>query len=155
MIRWMFAGLLVAATAYAQEKPVDITAAFVEHGAVIAQLSAVQFSGIVVLRGKTSDAARSVEAGRIATTLGHRRVANLIVIVDDVVVDAAINADGHRRLELERDLEGCRFRVDSKRGVIHLTGRVLRHTQAELAVAILGKVPGVREVQTTLETIPE
>jgi osmotically-inducible protein OsmY len=134
---------------------VDITAAFIDHGAVIAQLTAVQFSGIVVLRGKTSDPARSEEAGRIARTLGHGRVANLIVIVDDEVVDAAISADGHRRLELERDLEGCRFRVESKRGVIHLTGRVLRHTQAELAAAIVGKIPGVREVQTTLTTIPE
>ena len=154
MIRFVLTALLLAAPLSAQETPLDITAAFLERGAVIAQLTAVQFSGIVVLRGKTSDRSKAEEAGRIATTLGHLRVANLIVIVDDDVVDAAINADGHRRLELERDLEGCRFRVDSKRGVILLTGRVLRHTQADLAVAILGKIPGVREVQTTLETIP-
>lgn len=147
---------LVAATivfpfaAFAQTDAIDLTAAFVNSGAVIEELAAVQISGIVVIRGKTSDRARAEEVSRIATTLGYHRVANLIVIVDDETADAAIVNMGQRRLELEPSLDGCRFRVDSNRGVIRLTGRIRRDAQGDLAIEILSRIDGVKAIHRDL-----
>jgi osmotically-inducible protein OsmY len=117
---------------------------------VIEGLTVVQISDVVVIRGKTNDAVKSQAVSRIANTLGYLRVANLIVIRDDAADDAAIVYTGQRRLELEPGLQGCRFRIASLRGVIQLTGGVRRDAQEELAVYILSKVDGVKEVHPKL-----
>jgi osmotically-inducible protein OsmY len=135
---------------FAETNVIDITAAFIQNGVVIDELAVYQISDIVVIRGKTNDRTRAENAGRLATTLGYHRVANLIVIIDDATADAAIVYTGQRRLELEPGLEGCRFRVDSNRGVIHLTGRVHRDAQADLAVQILSRIDGVKEIHPDL-----
>ena len=137
-------------TASAQTNVVDLTAAFITNGAVIEELAVYQISDIVVIRGKTSDITKAQEASRIAVTLGYHRVANLIVIVDDASADAAIVYTGQRRLELEPALEGCKFRVDSNRGVIRLTGSVHRDAQGDLAIAILNRIDGVKAVHPDL-----
>jgi osmotically-inducible protein OsmY len=136
--------------AFAQTDAIDLTAAFVKSGVVIEHLVAVQISGIVVIRGETSNATRAEEASRIATSLGYFRVANLIVIIDDATADAAIVTMGQRSLELEPGLEGCRFRVNSSRGVISLTGRVHRDAQSDLAVEILSRIDGVKSIHPDL-----
>ena len=136
--------------AFAQTDPIDLTATFVKGGAVIEDLAAFQFSGIVIIRGKTGDRTKAEEASRIATTLGYQRVANLIVVVDHVTADAAIESVGQRRLEIEPGLGGCTFRVDSTRGVIRLTGHVYRDGQGDLAIAILSKIDGVKAVHPDL-----
>jgi osmotically-inducible protein OsmY len=136
--------------ALAQTDAVDLTASFVKRGAVIADLSVFQISDIVIIRGATNDRAKAIEAGRIAMTLGYLRVANLIVVVDDEKADAIIISLGRRQLELEPALDGCRFRIDSNRGVIRLTGRVHRDSQRDLAVSILNKIDGVKSVRADL-----
>jgi hypothetical protein len=136
--------------AFAQTEPIDLTAMFVKSGAVIENLAAFQISDIVIIRGKTSDRNRAVEASHIATILGYRRVANLIVIVDDATEDAAIVFTGQRLLELEPALAGCRFHIDSNRGVIQLTGRVHRDAQSDLAIEILSRIDGVKAVHPEL-----
>lgn len=150
-----FIGLLVMAAltpaaAWAQTNAVDLTPSFILNGAVIEGLTVVQISDVVVIRGKTNDAIKSQAVSRIANTLGYLRVANLIVIRDDAADDAAIVYTGQRRLELEPGLAGCRFRIVSVRGVILLTGAVRREGQEELAVYILNKVEGVKEVHPKL-----
>jgi osmotically-inducible protein OsmY len=136
--------------ASSQTTVVDLTAAFIKNGVVIEGLAVSQISDIVLIRGKTNDRTKAEEASRIATTLGYRRVANLIVITDDVTADAAIVYTGQRRLELEPALEGCRFHVDSNRGVIRLTGRVRRDAQGDLAIAILSRIDGVKAIHPDL-----
>lgn len=136
--------------AFAQSEPIDLTATFVRNGAVIEDLAAFQIGGIVVIRGKTGDRTRAEEAGRIATTLGYHRVANLIAVVDDAKADAAIMYIAQRRLDLEPALVGCRFRVDSNRGVIRLTGHVHRDAQGDLAIAILSRIDGVKVIHPDL-----
>ena len=136
--------------AFAQTSVIDLTAAFVRNGVVIDELAVSQISDIVLIRGNTNDKTRSEQASRIATTLGYHRVANLIVIRDDVTADAAIAYAGQRRLELEPALEGCRFLIDSKLGVIRLTGRVHRDAQADLAVQILSRIDGVKQIHHDL-----
>jgi osmotically-inducible protein OsmY len=137
-------------SAFGQVHPVDITAAVVDKGAVIEDLKVVEVNGIVILRGKTNDARKAAKAARIVTDLGHARIANLIAIRDDATDDAAIEYTARRRLELERALEGCRFHVDSNRGVVRLTGRVRREMQADLALQILRRIEGVKEIDNKL-----
>lgn len=146
----LFAAIVVLPSASAQTSAIDLTATFVKRGAIIEDLSAVQVGGIVVLCGKTSDRSSAVEASRIAATLGYRRVANLIVVIDDVKADAAIEIIGQRRLELEPGLAGCTFRVDSNRGAIRLTGRVIHDAQGDLAISILSRIVGVKTIQSDL-----
>jgi len=141
---------IVTSAAMAQTNAVDITASFIRNGAVIEALSVVQISDIVLIRGKTNDRRKAERASAIATTLGYSRVANLIVIRDDANDDAAIVYTGQRRLELERELEGCRFRVVSTLGVIRLTGSVHSDLQSDLAVAILTRIDGVKSVHPEL-----
>jgi osmotically-inducible protein OsmY len=136
--------------AFAQRDVIDLTAMFVKQGAVIDKLEVYQISDILLIRGKTNDRTKAEEASRIAVTLGYHRVANLIVITDDATDDAAIVFTGERRLELEPALEGCRFHVDSNRGVIRLTGSVQRDAQGDLAIGILSRIDGVKAVHPDL-----
>ena len=141
---------LVPFVATAQTDAVDVTAAFIGCGAVIEDLRVIQMSGIILIRGKTNDRTKAEAASHIATSLGYQRVANLIDIRDDASDDAAIMFTGRRQLELERALEGCRFRVDSSLGVIRLTGSVRNTLQGELAVAILARIDGVKAIHPVL-----
>ena len=141
---------ILAPLAAQAQTEIDLTSTFIRSGAVIEGLSAVQVSDIVVIRGKTADRTRAEEVSRIATTLGHARVANLIIVVDHAKADAAIIEAGRRRLELEPGLEGCTFRVDSNRGVVSLTGTVQRDSQAELAIAVLSRIDGVTAIHPDL-----
>jgi osmotically-inducible protein OsmY len=150
ILRGLLAAIVIPLTASAQSDAVDITAAFIKRGAVIEDLKVVQISDNVVIRGKTNDGNKAAKAGRIAASLGHLRVANLIAIRNDATDDAAIAYIGRRQLELESSLEGCRFRVRSKLGAVELTGRVRREMQADLAVAILSRIEGVKTVHADL-----
>ena len=141
---------LVPFAATAQTDAVDVTAAFITGGVVIEDLTVVQISDVILIRGKTNDRKKAEAASHIATILGYQRVANLIVIRDDATDDAAIMYTGRRQLELERALEGCRFRVDSSLGVIRLTGSVRNDLQGELAVAILARIDGVKAIHPVL-----
>lgn len=141
---------LMPFAAFAQTDGVDVTAAFIRGGAVIEDLKVVQISDVVLIRGKTNDKRKAEAASHIATVLGYNRVANLIVIRDDATDDAAIEYTGRRKLELEPELEGCRFRVDSDLGVIRLTGSVRRDLQSDLAVSILARIDGVKAVHPDL-----
>ena len=144
------ASMVFPFAAFAQKDVLDLTATFVKQGAVIDKLEVYQISDILLIRGKTNDRTKAEEASRIAMTLGYLRVANLIVVTDDATDDAAIVFTGQRRLELEPALEGCRFHVDSNRGVISLTGRVHRDAQGDLAIGILSRIDGVKAVHPDL-----
>jgi osmotically-inducible protein OsmY len=150
MLLSLVVALALPIAAPAQTNVIDLTAAFIKNGVVIDELAVSQISDIVLIRGKTNDRTKAEEASRIAITLGYHRVANLIVITDDATDDAAIVYTGQRRLELEPALEGCRFRVDSTRGVIRLTGRVHRDVQGDLAIAILSRIDGVKAIHPDL-----
>ena len=150
MLMSLLVTVLLPLTAAAQTNAVDLTPAFILNGAVIEGLTVIQISDVVVIRGKTNDPIKSQAVSRMATTLGYRRVVNLIVIRDDAANDAAIVYTGQRRLELEPALEGCRFRIASRLGVIQLTGGVRQEAQKDLAIHILSKVDGVKEVHPNL-----
>jgi osmotically-inducible protein OsmY len=146
----LLAAILMPFAAAAQTNVIDLTDAFIKSGAVIDQLKVSQISDVVLIIGRTNDVAKAQAASRIATTLGYTRVANLIVVRDDIADDAAIVYTSQRRLELEPSLTGCRFRVASILGVIQLTGAVIKDEQEALAVHILSKIDGVKEIHPNL-----
>ena len=142
---------LIAFTAFpfaasAQTKVFDLTPAFLECGADVDELLVYRVGGIVIIRGTTGDASKAADAGRIATFLGYDRVANLIRVVDEPATDAQIAARGQRQLELEPMLVGCKFHVDSTLGVVQVRGTVRQAGQKSLAIEILHRLPGVKEV---------
>ena len=114
-------------------------------------LSAVEVGGIVILRGRTSDAAVAQRAGVLTQSLGYTRIANLIRIVPPPD-DAAIARQAERRLAMHRSLDGCRLRVDSNHGVLTVAGKVNQELQKDIAIDLLRQIEGVRSVRADLST---
>lgn len=141
----VFLGLLIP-SGYAQVEAVDLTATFQAGCIEIDRLMVYKISDIVLIRGRTSDVAMAAEAGRLAKRLGYHRVANLIEIVPGLS-DSSIERFAERELDMARGLEGCRFQVSSRNGVVHLRGRVQREIQKDFAVMLLNKIDGVKAVQ--------
>lgn len=131
--------------ASAQTKWYDLTPAFVDCGVDVDQLLVYRIGGIVVIRGTTVDADKAANAGRIATFLGYDRVANLIVVVDQPLTDAAVAARGQLALDREPALDGCRFHVASASGLVTVSGSTARDDQKSLAVQVLKRVAGVKD----------
>ena len=146
------AALLVPLAAYGQVDAVDLTAAFVAGGVTIDRLLVYQIGGIVLIRGRTGDPLMAAEAERFAARAGYRRVANLIEIVP-ALADAELVRGARRELELARQLGGCRFQIESAGGIVRLRGQVTREVQKELAVYLIAKIDGVKEVHSEL-TLP-
>lgn len=143
------ATILLPVPALAQTDPVDLTAIFVAGGVTIDRLIVYQIGDIVLLRGRTDDPAMSAEAAKFATSRGYRRVANLIEIVPEIG-DSEIVALARHRLETAGELRGCAFGIESEEGIVRLRGQVATEMQKRFAVRMVGRIDGVREVQSAL-----
>lgn len=141
----VFLCLLIPSAGYGQVEAVDLSAVFRAGCIEIDQLMVYKISDIVIIRGRTSDVAMAAEAGRLAKSLGYPRVANLIEIVPGLA-DSAIERFAERELDMARGLEGCRFQVSSRNGVVRLRGHVQREIQKDFAMALLSKIDGVKAV---------
>jgi osmotically-inducible protein OsmY len=127
---------------------VNRTEEFRSAGALIDRLQVHEISGVLIIRGRTSDRAQAEEVSRLATSLGYQRVANLVQVrVDD---DQNITRAAERELTVHHSLEGCQFRVNSKRGVVSVAGRVRHELQKDVALQVLRKIDGVRSVEVNL-----
>jgi osmotically-inducible protein OsmY len=146
------AALFVPLAAYGQADAVDLTAAFVKGGVTIDRLLVYQIGGIVLIRGRTGDPLLAAAAERFAAHAGYARVANLIEIVP-AIADAALVRGARRELELARQLGGCHFQIESAGGIVRLRGQVTREAQKELAVYLIARIDGVKEVHSEL-TLP-
>ena len=127
-------------------QPNDLTAQFVKGGIGLDQLQVYEIGGIVLIRGHAYSTSEAESAGRFALSLGYTRVANLIQVVvppDDL----AIVKTAERELTIYRPLEGCRFKVDSKLGVVHVAGTVQHDMQKDMALQIVRNIEGVRQVR--------
>jgi osmotically-inducible protein OsmY len=128
----------------------DLTSQFRTAGlGDVAGLQVMEVGGIVVIRGRTIDKATADVAGRIATSLGYTRVANLVQVVQPID-DAAIARVAERELTKHRSLDGCNFRVGSKGGVVTVGGTVKYELQKDVAIGLLRTIDGVRSVQSSL-----
>jgi osmotically-inducible protein OsmY len=141
--------LLVPLAAYGQVDATDLTAVFVDGGIKIDRLLVYQIGGVVLLRGRTGNPLMAAEAGRFATRSGYRRVANLIEIVP-ALTDQALVKSARHELDMARELEGCRFQIESAAGIVRLRGHVVREVQRDYAVYLIGKIDGVKQVHSEL-----
>ena len=141
--------LLIPTAAFAQSEAINLTALFRAGGIEVDRLVVYQVSDIVLIRGRTSDLVMAAQAGRFAKNLGYQRVANLIEIVPGIA-DSMIERHGAHELDMERQLEGCNFQIQSIAGVVRLRGTVRQELQRDVAIGILRKIDGVRVVHAEL-----
>lgn len=146
----MIVFLMPVALYAVQPEAVDLTSSFRTAGLTdIDRLQVYEVGGIVVLRGRTDSNMKAEDAGRIATSLGYTRVANLIQLTS-APDDAAILRAAERALARHRSLDGCRLRVDSQHGVVRIAGTVHSVLQEQVAIELVKNVDGVRSVQSDL-----
>ncbi|HSP14786.1 MAG TPA: BON domain-containing protein [Thermoanaerobaculia bacterium] len=136
----------------AQSQPIDLTASFRSAGVDITDLRVYQISGIVLIRGTSADRAKAENAGTVATSLGYQRVANLIELATPAN-DVRIIRVAEGSLGRQRALDGCTFHIDSLNGVVRLGGSVHQEMQKDVAVELLRKIEGVREVHSDLKVL--
>jgi osmotically-inducible protein OsmY len=137
----------LAATPQAQVN--DLTNTFRAAGAGVDRLQVYELSGIVIIRGRTSDKAQAEQLNRYAQSLGYVRVANLIQTVEHN--DDAITRAAERELTIHRSLDGCKFRVSSANGIVRLGGTVQHELQKDVALSLVRSVDGVRGVEVNLQ----
>jgi len=138
--------------AHVQVDTVDLTSSFVAGGVTIDRLLVCQIGGIVLIRGRTGDRLKAIEAGQFATRAGYRRVANLIEILPELADDALVRS-ARRAVEMERYLAGCHFRIESAGGIVRLRGDVTRDAQRDFAVHLIARIDGVKEVRSELTVV--
>lgn len=142
---------LIVPSARADVLVVDVTPQVQGAGLGIADLQALEVGGVVVLRGRTADATQAQRAGALLQSLGYHRVANLIEVIT-APDDAAIARTAERRLAMSSALEGCRLRVDSKKGVVTINGQIYSALQQDVAVDLVRDIDGVSAVKTDLRS---
>lgn len=130
---------------------IDVTHELQNAGLNITNLTALEVGGVVVLRGQTDDASQAQRAGAMLQSFGYSRVANLIEVIT-APDDAAIARLAERRLSMAAALDGCKLRVDSKKGVVTLAGRIHSDLQRQLAVDLIRDMDGVSAVKDNLQT---
>jgi osmotically-inducible protein OsmY len=141
--------LAIAPAAFAANpEAVDLTNTFRTAGASIDRLQVYEIGGVVIIRGRANDQVQAQELGRLATSLGYTRVANLVQIAENH--DVEITRTAERELTVHRSLDGCHFRVSSDKGIVHVAGSVRHELQKDVAVQVLRNIDGVRAVEIEL-----
>lgn len=140
---------LTPALQAATPQTTDLTNTFRGAGATIDNLQVVEISGIVIIRGRAADKAQAETLGLYAQSLGYHRVANLVQIATHD--DASIARRAERELSVHRALDGCKFRVTSDQGVVHVAGSVRHELQKDVAAQVLRSINGVRSVEMALD----
>ena len=131
-------------------QPVDLTPQFRSAALAITNLEVFEIGGIVVIRGRAADRDTAQQAGVIVQSAGYSRVANLVQVAA-APDDALLRRQAERELALHRSLDGCKFRVDAKDGIVHVAGTVAQDMQKDEVIAVLRTINGVRDVQTDLQ----
>ena len=139
---------LISAATNRGPQATDLTPRFRAAGLKIKDLMAFEIGGVVVLRGVAADRATAAEIGRLAATLGYLRVANLVRVATPTD-DIAIERFAERELAV-RSLDGCRFHVDSRDGVVYVSGQVVNELQRDMAIELLRNIDGVKSVHAEL-----
>jgi len=128
---------------------IDLTNTFRGANAAVNQLQVYEVSGIVIIRGRTSDKAQAELLSEYARSLGYQRIANLVATTTHD--DATLTRRAERELTVHRALDGCRFRVRSEQGVLHLAGQVRHELQKDVAMQVLRSIDGVQSIDMKLD----
>jgi osmotically-inducible protein OsmY len=138
--------------AVAQPNAIDVTVRFRNAGVDVNDLLVYQISGIILIRGTTSDRMKAEAAGSVARHLGYERVANLIEVTEPSD-DTAIVRTAEGSLSQHRTLDGCTFHIISVHGVVHIGGNVGQELQKDVAIDLLRRIKGVTEVHSDLTVL--
>lgn len=128
----------------------DLTPTFRAAGFDIDGLQVFEVGGVVLIRGRSFDKPVAEEAGRFAQKLGYQRVANLIQVMAPPD-DRQIERSAERELTIHRGLDGCKFVIESERGVVRLAGTIQHELQKDMALQLVRNLDGVREVRAAFE----
>jgi osmotically-inducible protein OsmY len=132
----------------AEPEAVNLTNAFRAAGASAENLQVYEIAGVVLIRGRVADKAQAEEVGRIARSLGHARIANLIQINENR--DVEITRRAEIELTVNRSLDGCKFHVTSDQGNVRVAGLVKHELQKDVAAQVLRNIRGIRSVEFDL-----
>src|ERR1051326_5830565 len=138
--------LFVPLAAHGQVDAVDLTAVFVDGGVKIDRLLVYEIGGVVLLRGRTGNPLMAAQAGARAACGGVRYSEN----AGGVRPDKALVKSARHELDMARELDGCRFQIDSAGGIVRLRGHVVREAQGDYAVYLIAKIDGVKQVHSEL-----
>lgn len=142
--------LLIPAPARGQSEDAEaIARAITRAGVHVDRLKVIPVEGILIVRGQVHDPQSFRRVAALLHELGHPRVANLLKITPPPD-DEAIERAAERELISSRALDGAKFRVQSRNGVVTINGKVRHELQRDAAINILRGVDGVRRVQTNL-----
>jgi hyperosmotically inducible protein len=101
--------------------------------------------------------ARLLRAGCLALTLATPIVMTTAACgksVGNVIDDATITGRVKTALLNDPDVAGLKIDVDTFKSVVTLSGAVGSQTEADKAVAIARRTPGVSDVKSTLQVNP-
>jgi hyperosmotically inducible periplasmic protein len=98
-------------------------------------------------RAATLTIALASPAMLISTTACGKSVGN---VIDDATITGRVKT----ALLNNPDVSGLRIDVDTFKGVVTLSGGVKSESEAEKAVTIAKKTPGVVDVKSTLQVTP-
>lgn len=142
--------LLVPVPAMGQSEGAEaIAQAITRAGIHVDRLKVIPVEGILIVRGQVHDLQSFRRVGALLNELGYPRVANLVKITP-APDDEAIERAAERELIMTRALDGAKFNVQSRNGVVIISGKVLHELQRDAAINIIRGVDGVRQVRANL-----
>ena len=132
-----------------------------EKGLSSMQISVDTKDGVVTLLGTTDTAEHSLLAERVAKmTNGVKLVVNTLKVTNETlqtpggyVDDAAVTTAVKTKIFEEKGLASLKISVETKNGVVVLTGTANSAENAQLAVAVAKQAHGVKQVVNNLQIV--
>lgn len=139
----------------------DIQALYAEQEVGrLKNISVDVYEGAVLLTGTVVDIASKATAGALAASVeGANPVYNEIQVLPDAKLeDAAADLAIETRIKKElRDAEGvnsANLRWHTVNGIVYMFGRALSGAEHDLALTIVGKIPGVKKIVDRITVLP-
>lgn len=139
----------------------DIQSLFVEEEVgKLKNVTVDVYEGAVLLTGTVADPAAKATAGGLAASVeGADPIYNDIQIIADArlrdaAADLAIETRIKKALRAQDGVNSENLRWHSVNGTVYLFGRALSESEHELALDIVGKVPGVRGIVDRMRVGP-
>lgn len=125
------------------------------------QINVETYKSVVQLSGFVESEAEKTDAGRIADEVsGVREVRNSIVVavrppVSQRISDGVTTGRVKAALIDDKDVNSNQINVETRDGVVQLSGFVLNEKRRERAALVAARVEGVKRVENALTIKPE
>lgn len=139
----------------------DIQALYVEQEVGwLKNVTVEVYEGAVLLTGTVVDPAGKDTAGTLATSVeGASPIYNEIQIIPDAklrdtAADLAIETKIKKALRATDEVKSANLRWHSVSGIVYMFGRALSVAERDLAMDVVGKVPGVKNIVDRIKVVP-